>query len=68
MKFLLDWIRRIRIDDELAGEIDASIAERVDDLVDAGLNPKQARQQAKREFGNVAHGGHIAEWIEARWV
>ena len=54
MRFLLDRIRRVRIDDDLAREIDAHIAERVDDLVDAGLNPKEARQQAKREFGNIA--------------
>jgi macrolide transport system ATP-binding/permease protein len=54
MRSILDRIRRIRIDDELAREIDAHIAERVDDLVDAGLSLKEARQQARREFGNIA--------------
>src|SRR5262245_13301590 len=54
MGSILDRIRRVRIDDELAREIDSHIAERVDDLLDAGLTPKEARQQAKREFGNIA--------------
>lgn len=65
MRSLLDRVRRIRIDDELAREIDAHIAERIDDLVDAGMSPKDARTQARREFGNIAK---VLEDGRAVWI
>ena len=39
-------------DAELAREIDAHIAERVDDLMDEGVSEADAKAQARREFGN----------------
>lgn len=44
--------RRARADRELAQEIEAHIAERVDDLVDRGMSGAEARRTALREFGN----------------
>ena len=45
-------VRRARADRELAREIQAHIAERVDDLVDGGMSSGDARRTALREFGN----------------
>src|SRR5579862_2541257 len=45
-------IRTRRARRELAAEIQAHIAERAADLMDAGLPEPQALQQARREFGN----------------
>ena len=39
---------------ELNEEIQAHIQERIDELVDGGATEANARQQARREFGNVA--------------
>ena len=38
---------------ELADEIEAHIAERVDELREAGMGEREARQRARREFGNA---------------
>jgi predicted permease len=38
---------------ELADEIEAHIAERVDELTEAGMGEQEARRQARREFGNA---------------
>ena len=50
------WWRQIvgrsRADRELAQEIQAHIAERIDDLVDRGMSIDDARRSALREFGN----------------
>jgi predicted permease len=49
----LSRIRRRRVETgELEREIDAHLAERVDDLVDRGLPAEEARRQALLEFGN----------------
>ena len=47
-------VRRSRADRELAQEIEAHIAERVDDLVDQGIPGADARRLALREFGSPA--------------
>jgi predicted permease len=53
---MIRWWRRIagreRSDRGLAQEIEAHIAERIDDLVDGGMAPDDARRVALREFGN----------------
>jgi predicted permease len=54
VKWLLERMRQRRVHRELAEEIEAHIAERIDDLVDAGMSPKEARQKALRDFGNAA--------------
>jgi predicted permease len=51
--WLLDRIRRPRLNSEIAEEIEAHLSERTDDLVEAGMDPREARQKARREFGNV---------------
>jgi len=52
----MTWWRQIvgraRSDRELAQEIQAHIAERVDDLVDLGMSSDEARRRALQEFGN----------------
>jgi predicted permease len=45
-------VGRARADRELAQEIQAHIAERVDDLVERGMSSDEARRTALREFGN----------------
>ena len=51
---------------ELAAEIEAHIAERTADLVDGGMREAEARQQARREFGNptlyAETGGEVWGW------
>lgn len=37
---------------DLRREIEAHLAERVDDLIEGGMNDAEARTQARREFGN----------------
>jgi predicted permease len=53
---MMPWWRRLvgrdRSERELAQEIQGHIAERVDDLVDAGMAIDDARRTALREFGN----------------
>ena len=56
MTQFMNWWRQIvgraRADRELAQEIQAHIAERVDDLVERGMSPDEARRTALLEFGN----------------
>src|SRR5262249_2874062 len=54
VKWLLERMRQRRVHRELAEEIEAHIAERIDDLVEGGMSPKEARQKALRDFGNAA--------------
>src|SRR6202034_2160474 len=46
-------MRFIRLRRELADEIEAHIAERVDELMEGGMAEQEARQSARREFGNA---------------
>jgi putative ABC transport system permease protein len=48
----LSRLRRRREDDGLEREIDAHLAERVDDLVERGVPAAEARRRAHVEFGN----------------
>jgi hypothetical protein len=43
-----------RIGREIGGEIDAYLEEKAADLMEQGLSPAEARQRARREFGNTA--------------
>jgi predicted permease len=58
----MTWWRQIvgraRADRELAQEIQAHIAERVDDLVERGMSSDEARRTALQEFGNPVR------WLE----
>lgn len=70
----LRWLfRRRHTKDELAREIDAHIAERVDDLIEGGVSPENARTIAMREFGNStlqiekSREVWIAPWLTSIW-
>ena len=52
MNSILNLIRRRRMKIEVPEEIESHIQERTDELVEAGIPERQARQQATREFGN----------------
>ena len=52
MKWWQQIVGRGRADSELAQEIQAHIAERVDDLVERGMSSDEARRTALQEFGN----------------
>ena len=49
---MLHFFRRARWDDERRREIEAHIDLYTDELIERGLPPEAARQQALREFGN----------------
>ena len=53
MRILLHWFRRNRLDRELAEEMEQHLQERASALMSDGLNADEARNQARREFGNV---------------
>ncbi|HLQ76219.1 MAG TPA: ABC transporter permease [Terriglobia bacterium] len=53
MNWILARLRQRRINRELAEEIESHIAERVDDLMDSGMDEVEARAQARRDFGNA---------------
>ena len=70
LRWLLFWRRQ---HDDLAREMHAHMAERVDELVEGGLAEADARLQARREFGNVtlqnerSHDVWIAGWLTSVW-
>jgi len=59
--------------DELAEEIESHIEERASDLIEAGVPECDARQRARREFGNAALFAEIGRdlwgwnWLEILW-
>src|SRR2546428_74478 len=53
MKWILNPLRRRRINRELAEEVESHIQEKIADLTESGMSEQAARQQAKREFGNA---------------
>ncbi len=56
--------RRSRLDDELREEIEQHIELRRDQLVDAGVDPRDALAMARRQFGNVTR---VREDTRAMW-
>ncbi len=54
MKWLFDFFRRRREERELAEEIEAHLEEKIADLMEAGMPAREARETARREFGNAA--------------
>jgi putative ABC transport system permease protein len=51
--FRLPWRSREQIDNEVDEEIRFHLDMRAEELIRAGMDPEQARDHAKREFGNV---------------
>src|SRR5713226_303703 len=66
MKWILDFFRR-RADHELAQEMESHLEERVADLTDSGMSEREARYQARREFGNVVLYTEISREVW-KWV
>src|SRR6185437_2119541 len=58
--------RRRRIYDDLAEEMRAHLDEKADDLMARGLSPREAREAARRAFGNVTgiqeRGREVWQW------
>jgi len=52
MKLSLPFARPGSFDRESREELEAHIAEKADDLVESGMPEREARAQARREFGN----------------
>jgi predicted permease len=50
---IASWFRRRRLDDQLREEIAQHIEQRRQALVDDGMDPRAAEQEARRRFGNV---------------
>lgn len=53
MNFFRQLFRRRLLDEELAGEVEAHILERIDELMESGVDRDAAEAQAHREFGSV---------------
>ena len=51
----LTAMRRDRLDDELREEIDRHIEQRRKQLIDDGMDPREALYESRRSFGNVMH-------------
>jgi len=70
LRWLFFWRRQ---HDDITREMDAHIAERVDELVDGGMSETDAHLQARREFGNVTMQTErsreiwIAPWLTSVW-
>jgi putative ABC transport system permease protein len=53
--------------DDLRGEIDAHLQEKIDDLIESGIPEAEARLQALREFGNAARYAEASREVW-RWA
>jgi hypothetical protein len=53
--------------DDLRGEIDEHLQEKIDDLVESGGPEAEARLQALREFGNAARYAEESREV-SRWA
>ena len=69
MKPILRYFRRYfcaaRFESDLGAELQAHLDEKIDELVDGGLQPEEARAQALRSFGNR---GQVAETSREQWA
>ena len=62
MRDLIDRLRRRLSDADLREEVDSHLAHEIDDQLDRGLSPEQARYVALRKFGNVTR--HLERFRE----
>ncbi|HEU4630711.1 MAG TPA: ABC transporter permease [Gemmatimonadaceae bacterium] len=67
----LRWIRRRRRGQaDFAAEVEAHLALEIDELVASGVPPDEARDRARRAFGNITrtterfYDAHHAAWLE----
>ena len=67
MKWIINFVRRRRVDRELVQEVESHLEERMADLMDSGMPEQEARQKARQEFGNVAgcteSSREVWEWV-----
>jgi predicted permease len=54
MQWIANILRRRIAEPSLVQELEAHLEERTADLMDSGMPEREARQRARREFGNVA--------------
>ena len=54
MRWIFDFFHRRRADRELAQEVESHLEEKMADLMESGMPEREAREKARREFGNVA--------------
>src|SRR6516162_9024442 len=52
MKRVLRYLRAKQFDRDLKSEIQAHIEEKIDEFIEAGMEPEAARTEALRQFGN----------------
>src|SRR5258707_1287452 len=66
MRWLSQLFSRSRRYDDLSASIREHIEERTEELIDEGIPPVQARQTARREFGNATlmeqRGREVWQW------
>jgi putative ABC transport system permease protein len=71
MSRFLNLFRREKLSREITRELDFHLSERTDQLIGAGMTPRQAARQARRQFGAYAlHRedtwmGDLTGWIES---
>jgi putative ABC transport system permease protein len=64
MKRIVKYFRANRFDQDLDAELNAHLEERIDELVENGMNPEDARAEALRQFGNRTR---VAEMCHEAW-
>src|SRR5215510_14201527 len=76
---LRSWLWRVPLDQEVDEEIAFHVEMRTRELVDRGVDPRAAREEALRRFGNLARTRHtlvdlgrkrdremrVTQWIDA---
>ncbi len=67
MRWRIDFFRRRREERELAEEVESHLEEKIADLMDAGMPAREARETARKEFGNAARYREISREVWG-WV
>jgi predicted permease len=65
MKQLTNWLRRKKLESDLARELSFHLEHRISDLESSGLPPGEARRQARLQLGGVAQ---IQEEVRDVWL
>ena len=65
MKRFLKFFRADRLEHDLTEEMHAHLEEKIDELIDTGMRPEEARVRAQRQFGNRTQ---LLEECRERWI
>jgi hypothetical protein len=65
MKRFLRYFRARRFESDLDAEMRAHLEEKIEELIDSGTQPEEAREQALRQFGNRTR---CAERSREQWA